>query len=67
MGSEEMADFLFVGLIVLPAGLFAAGYLMVAFCVFFLLLIGGCLSGTGPWEPDNARAEAGRDPDSEVP
>lgn len=66
MGGEQIPDFLFLGLIILPPGLFATGYPMVAFLLFFALLIGGCLSGSGPWEPDEARAEAEPDPDSDV-
>jgi len=63
MGGEQLPDFLFVGLIILPPGLFAIGLSMVAFFLFFALLIGGCLSGFGPWELDNARAEAEPDPE----
>jgi hypothetical protein len=29
--------------------------------------IGGCLSGSGPWEPDDTRAEAGPDPKRKSP
>jgi len=66
MGGEQIPDFLFLGVIILPPGLFATGYPMVAFLLFFALLIGGCLSGSGPWEPEDAPAEAAPDPESEV-
>ena len=62
MGGEQLADFLIVGVIILPAGVFAAGLPMVAFFLFFVLLIGGCLSGSGPWEPDDKQAEDAPDP-----
>ena len=65
MGGEQIPDFLFLGLIILPPGLFATGYPMVAFLVFFALLIGGCLSGSGPWEPEDTRGEGAADPESE--
>ncbi len=63
MGSEHVSDFLFVGLSVLPTGLFAVGYPAAALLVFFPLLIGACLSGTGPCEPDPYRDDAESDPD----
>ena len=66
MGGEQIPDFLFLGLIILPPGLFVTGYPLVALLIFFPLLIGGCLSGSGPWDPEDAHAEAGPDRDSEV-
>ena len=66
MGSDHVSDFLFVGLSVLPTGLFAAGYPAVALVIFFPLLIGACLSGTGPWEPEEPGADQSSDTDGEV-
>ena len=66
MGSEHVSDFLFVGLSVLPTGLFAAGYPLVALVIFFPLLIGACLSGTGPCEPEEKGADELSDTDIEV-
>lgn len=66
MGGEQVPDFLFLGLIILPPGIFAVGLPMVAFFLFFALLIGGCLSGSGPWEPEDGPAETAPDPESEV-
>jgi len=63
MGSEHVSDFLFVGLSVLPTGLFAVGYPAVALLVFFPLLIGACLSGTGPCEPNESSVDADSGPD----
>lgn len=67
MGGENIPDFLFLGLIILPAGVFAAGLPMVAFFLFFALLIGGCLSGSGPWEPQDPQSEAEPDPERKCP
>lgn len=66
MGGEQLPDFLFVGLIILPPGALAAGLPMLAFLLFFALLIGGCLSGSGPWEPEDTQAEDGPDPDPDA-
>lgn len=66
MGGEQLPDFLFVGLIILPAGALAAGLPMVAFVLFFALLIGGCLSGSGPWEPDEGSAQGTTNPDPDA-
>jgi hypothetical protein len=66
MGSERVADFLFVGLTVLPSGLFAVGYPDLALFLFFPLLIGACLSGSGPWEPEKSRPKAATDAEPEA-
>lgn len=66
MGGEHVSDFLFVGLSVLPTGLFAAGYPAVALVIFFPLLIGACLSGTGPWQPEEPGADRSSDADVDV-
>ena len=63
MCSEHVSDFLFVGLSVLPTGLFAAGYPAAALLMFFPLLIGACLSGTGPWRPQEHSDDAESGPD----
>lgn len=64
MGSEQVQDFLFVGLSVLPTGLFATGYPAVALLVLFPLLISACLSGSGPCQPQQDPDHAGSDLDS---
>ena len=66
MGSEHVQDFLFVGLSVLPTGLFATGYPAVALLVLFPLLIGACLSGSGPCEPQKHPDKMGSDLDSMI-
>jgi len=66
MDSERVADFLFVGLTVLPSGLFAAGYPALALFLFFPLLVGACLSGSGPWEPGESMPKAAPDAEPEA-
>ena len=54
MDGDRIADFLFLGVAILPPALFAAGHPAAALLLYCPLLFGACLAGSGPLEPKAA-------------
>ena len=58
MDGERIADFLFLGLTILPPGLFATDHPVAALLLFFPLLFAACLAGSGPFDPEEPGEDA---------
>ena len=57
MDGDRVADFLFLGVAILPPALFAAGYPAAALMLYCPLLFGACLAGSGPTEPSPGESD----------